>query len=68
MENIGSRELEIVIKHKLHVSWLKPASHGENCPCCKKLRDFSHYITDAGVCVFCSVACKDEKTCQVVAA
>lgn len=64
-ENINSRELEIAKQHNLHNSWLTPASRGENCPCCKKLRDFSHYITDAGVCVFCSVACKDKKICQV---
>lgn len=65
MDNIGPREREIVKQHNLHHSWLIPANCGENCPCCKKLRDFSHYITDAGICVFCSVACKEEKTCQV---
>lgn len=66
MENIGFREQEIAKQYNLHHSWLIPAYRGENCPCCKKLRDVSHYITDAGVCVFCSVACKEGKTCQVL--
>ena len=65
MENIGPREREIAKQYNLHHSCLVPATRGEDCPCCKKLRDFSHYITDAGVCVFCSVVCKGNKTCQV---
>ena len=66
MENIGPRELEIAKQNNLHHSWLVPATRGENCSCCKKLRDFSHYITDTGTCVFCSVACKDSRMCRVL--
>ena len=64
MENIGPWEKKVAKQHNLHPSWLTPASHGEKCFCCKKLRDYSHFIMDTVVCVFCSVACKDSKKCQ----
>ncbi len=63
-ENIGSWERATAKQHNLHSSWLAPSCYGETCPCCKKLRTYDHYITDAGVCVFCSVACKGKQGCQ----
>jgi hypothetical protein len=67
-ENIGDWEREVAKLYNLHNSWLRPAVSGVDCSCCKKLRDFSHFVTDAGVCVFCSVVCKNSKNCGSLAA
>lgn len=63
-QNIGPWERAVAKEHNLHESWLVPSSYGEICPCCKKLRVYDHYITDAGVCVFCSAACRGLQDCQ----
>ncbi len=63
-QNIGPWERAVAEEHNLHMSWLVPSYHGSTCPCCKKLRRYDHYITDVGVCVFCSAACTGKRGCQ----
>lgn len=64
MPNIGAWEKLVAEKYKLHASWLVSSYYGEKCPCCGKVRRYEYYITDMGVCVFCSAACKDGDKCQ----
>ena len=70
-QNVGSWERSVAEQHNLHSSWLKPfdrLTHGSKCFCCNKMRSDGHYVTDTVFCVFCSVACRNNKGCQSQAA
>lgn len=62
--NIGAWERSVAREYKLHESWLTQSYNGEVCPCCNKVRFLGHYITDLGVCVFCSSARENSGQCQ----
>ena len=63
----GANEAKAIAKYLeekgIKVTDIYTSPSGRSRQTAEKLRDYSHYITEHAVCVFCQVACKDNEKC-----